>query len=151
MLLVGQGKLNPALQKRALEEGLDNVDFHDPVKKGRLADLMASTDVGLQILDNIPAFYDGTSPNKFFDYLSVGLPVLVNYPGWLAGVVDRSGCGFVVPPDDPGAFAAASERAADDREGLRAMGPRARRCAESEFSRDDSADRWVDWVTGAAQ
>jgi len=151
VLLVGQGKLKPALQKRALEEGLDNVVFHDPVKKGRLADLMASTDVGLQILDNIPAFYDGTSPNKFFDYLSAGLPVLVNYPGWLAGVIERNACGLVVPPDDPEAFAAALERAADDRAGLAAMGPRARRCAESEFSRDDSADRWVDWVTGAAR
>jgi glycosyltransferase involved in cell wall biosynthesis len=150
VLLVGQGKLKPALQRRALDEGLDNVVFHAPVEKARLADLMASTDVGLQILDNIPAFYDGTSPNKFFDYLSAGLPVLVNYPGWLAGVIERNACGFVVPPDDPEAFAATLERAAADRAGLAAMGPRARRCAESEFSRDDSADRWVDWVTGAA-
>jgi hypothetical protein len=33
---------------------------------------MASADVGMQILANVPAFYYGTSPNKFFDYISAG-------------------------------------------------------------------------------
>lgn len=150
IVLVGQGKLKPALEARAKREGLDNVVFHAPVAKSRLADLMAATDVGLQILDNIPAFYDGTSPNKFFDYLSAGLPVLVNYPGWLAEVIARNRCGFVVPPDDPAGFAMALMRAADSRDELKTMGQRARRCAETEFSRQDSADRWVEWVTAAS-
>ena len=147
LVLVGQGKLKPDLQERAAREGLENVVFHPPVAKSRLADLMAATDVGLQILDNIPAFYNGTSPNKFFDYLSAGLPVLVNYPGWLAEVVAVDRCGFVVPPDDPEAFADALLSAADSRGDLTGMGQRARLCAESRFSRQDSADRWVDWVT----
>ena len=147
LVLVGQGKLKPDLQERAAREGLNNVVFHPPVAKSRLADLMAATDVGLQILDNIPAFYNGTSPNKFFDYLSAGLPVLVNYPGWLAEVVAVDRCGFVVPPDDPEAFADALVSAADSRGELTSMGQRARLCGESRFSRQDSADRWVDWVT----
>jgi hypothetical protein len=41
------------------------VIFHDPVNKAKLAGLMASADIGLQILANVPAFYYGTSPNKF--------------------------------------------------------------------------------------
>jgi glycosyltransferase involved in cell wall biosynthesis len=150
ILLVGQGKLKAALQHRAREEGLDNVVFHPSIEKARLAGLMAATDIGLQILDNIPAFYDGTSPNKFFDYLAASLPVLVNYPGWLAEVIALHQCGYVVPPCDPEAFAAALEQASEDREELRMMGQRARQCAVTEFSRDASADRWVDWVTGAA-
>ncbi|HBH37855.1 MAG TPA: glycosyltransferase WbuB, partial [Curvibacter sp.] len=81
LLLIGQGKLKPALQARAQREGLDIVVFHEPVNKARLAGLMAATDVGMQILDNVPAFYYGTSPNKFFDYIAAGLPVLNNYPG----------------------------------------------------------------------
>lgn len=65
LLLIGQGKLKAGLQARAEREGLTNVVFHDPVNKARLAALMAATDVGLQVLSNVPAFYYGTSPNKF--------------------------------------------------------------------------------------
>jgi len=60
--------------------------------------------VGLQILDNVPAFYDGTSPNKCFDYLAAGLPMLINYPGWLADLVQECQCGYAVPPESPQAF-----------------------------------------------
>lgn len=146
LLLIGQGKLKPGLQARAEREGLDNVVFHDPVNKTRLAGLMAATDVGMQILANVPAFYYGTSPNKFFDYIAAGLPVLNNYPGWLAEVIKRSECGFAVPPDDPTAFADALEKAADDRASLKAMGRNGRLLAAAEFDRIRLADRWVDWV-----
>ncbi|MNQ97760.1 putative glycosyl transferase [compost metagenome] len=146
LLLIGQGKLKPGLQARAKCDGLTNVVFHDPVNKARLAGLMAATDLGLQILANVPAFYYGTSPNKFFDYIAAGLPVLNNYPGWLAEMIGEHRCGFAVPPDDPVAFADALEVAADDRSALKAMGNHGRALAEKEFSRTLLADRWVDWI-----
>lgn len=146
LLLIGNGKLKPALQARAKQENLDNVVFHDPVNKTRLAGLMASTDVGLQVLANVPAFYFGTSPNKFFDYIAAGLPVLNNYPGWLADMINESRCGFAVPPDNPAAFADALESAAADRDALKAMGRRGRALAEREFDRTRLANRWVDTI-----
>lgn len=146
LLLIGQGKLKPALQKRALSDGLDNVVFHDSVNKARLAGLMAATDLGLQVLANIPAFYFGTSPNKFFDYIAASLPVLNNYPGWLAEQIIAHECGFAVPPDDTCAFADALEHAANDRTSLRAMGLRARSLAEKSYSRAELTKVWMDWV-----
>jgi glycosyltransferase involved in cell wall biosynthesis len=148
LVLVGQGRLKQGLQRRVAEEGLDAVVFHDPVNKAKLAGLMASADIGMQILANVPAFYFGTSPNKFFDYIAAGLPVLNNYPGWLAEMIAEHKCGFAVPPDDPRAFADALERAADDRASLLEMGRRGRRLAEHQFRRDALAQRFVDWVTG---
>lgn len=147
LVLIGQGRLKPALQQRATLEGLDNVIFHDPVNKERLSGLMASADLGLQILANIPAFYYGTSPNKFFDYIAAGLPVLNNYPGWLAELITEQDCGFAVPPEDPDACADALERAAADRAALKKMGKRGRALAETRFSRSLLADGFVDWVT----
>lgn len=143
LLLIGQGKLKLGLQARAQREGLGNVVFHEPVNKARLAGLMAATDVGLQILVNVPAFYYGTSPNKFFDYIAAGLPVLNNYPGWLTQMIIDNKCGFAVPPDNAAAFADALEQAADDRQALKNMGTRARALAQKEFSRLLLADRWV--------
>lgn len=149
LLLIGTGKLKPALQERAAREGLDNVVFHDPVNKSRLAGLMAATDLGLQVLANVPAFYFGTSPNKFFDYIAAGLPVLNNYPGWLADMISDNGCGYAVPPDNPDAFADALEQAAADRHALRGMGERGRALAEREFDRTQLANRWVDTLDNA--
>ena len=150
LVLVGQGKLKPDLQARAEREGLDNVVFHPPVSKTKLAGLMAATDVGMQILANVPAFYYGTSPNKFFDYIAAGLPVLNNYPGWLAGMIEEERCGFAVPPDDPVAFADALEPAAADRDALKVMGENGRKLAVREFDRRILADRFVRWLAGAA-
>ncbi|MEZ9269177.1 glycosyltransferase family 4 protein [Vibrio splendidus] len=148
LVLIGQGKLKAELMKRAEELALDNVLFHQPVNKQKLSGLMASADIGMQVLANIPAFYYGTSPNKFFDYISAGLPVINNYPGWLAGMIDQTQCGFTVQPEDPKAFADALESAADQRDNLAKMGENARQLAESQFDRSLLADKWVDWVVG---
>ena len=146
LLLVGQGKLKPVLIARAQKEGLSNIIFHDPIDKAKLAGLLNSADVGMQLLANIPAFYFGTSPNKFFDYIAAGLPIINNYPGWLADLIDKTKCGVVVPAESPCQFADALEYLADNREALPAMGRSARKLAETEFSREDLADKFVSWI-----
>ena len=148
LVLIGQGKLKPELQQRAQQQELSNVIFHDPVNKTKLAGLMASADIGMQLLANVPAFYYGTSPNKFFDYIAAGLPVLNNYPGWLAGMIKENNCGYAIEPDNAFAFADALEQAADNKEQLPDMGERALALAKSDFNRHNLADKWVAWVTG---
>ena len=148
IVLIGQGKLKSFLQFRARKEGLDNVIFLDPIGKVKVGGLMAGADLGLQVLSNVPAFYEGTSPNKFFDYLSAGLPVLNNYPGWIAEIIKENQCGFVVSPNDANECANALEFSAINRESLKGMGQRARSLAHRQFSFNKLADYWVDWVTG---
>jgi glycosyltransferase involved in cell wall biosynthesis len=147
IVLVGTGMKKNALMERALSIDLSNVIFLDPVPKYKLSGLLNSADIGIQCLANVPAFYFGTSPNKFFDYLASGLPVLTNYPGWVAELVEANQCGFAVPPDDPVAFSDALERASIDRKQLGAMGSNARKLAVTQFDRDNLAERWVSWVT----
>ena len=151
LVLVGQGKLKVDLQQRAQDENLDNVIFHEPVNKHKLAGLMKGADLGLQSLANIPAFYYGTSPNKFFDYISAGLPVLNNYPGWLAGMIEDNQCGYTIEPDSPIAFADALEHANNHREQLPTMGTNALALAKKDFDRYYLADKWVTWVTEVKQ
>lgn len=148
LVLVGDGMQKKALLERAVELQLDNVIFHDPVNKTKLAGLMANADIGLQILANVPAFYYGTSPNKFFDYISAGLPVLNNYPGWLAELITKEQCGFAVPPENPQAFADALEQAANQRERLIEMGRNGQQVAREQFNRSILSQKFSDWVTG---
>ena len=148
ILLIGQGMKKPLLQQRVDSENIHNVIFLDPVNKEKLAQLLCGADIGLQILADIPAFYYGTSPNKFFDYISAGLPVLTNYPGWVADMIGENKSGFAVEPRCPTAFADALETAAENRSHLRQAGVNSRALARAKFDRNHLADQWVKWVTG---
>lgn len=122
LLMVGSGRMKPSLQDRAKNEALDNCLFLNPVPKAKIAELTGKCNVGLMILANVPAFYYGTSPNKFFDYIACGLPILNNYPGWIADMIKEYECGMVVPPEDPEVFASALISLADDPDKTYEMG-----------------------------
>jgi len=135
IVLIGDGKVKSHLAERAEAERLNNVIFLDPVPKKDLMNYLHAADVGLMLLANVPAFYFGTSPNKFFDYISSGLPVLNNYPGWLAEMIAGNELGKVVPPDNAGDFAGALVELSSDVVILEKMGTKARAFAEKEFDR----------------
>ena len=146
LVFIGDGKLKPELKQRAKLEQLENCVFLDPVPKRELACFLQGVDAGMMILANVPAFYYGTSPNKFFDYIAAGLPVLNNYPGWLADMITENKCGIAVPPEDPEAFANVLEYLADHRNEAAEMGKNARMLAEHMFDRRKLADKFVDWL-----
>lgn len=151
LVLIGDGKQKEQLKKSAEEHYLTNILFLPPVSKVDLVKIMAAADIGMQCLANVPAFYYGTSPNKFFDYIAAGLPVLNNYPGWLAEMISENECGFAVPPDDASAFADALEYAADNRTELVSMGKRASELAMRDFSRKVLAEKWMGVVINTEQ
>lgn len=148
ILLIGDGKRKSNLKKRAHDEKIENVIFMDPVPKAELACIMNRANIGMQILANVPAFYFGTSPNKFFDYLASGLPVLNNYPGWIAEIINDYECGYALSPDDPEAFARAIIDASQNSEKLVTMGQNSQRLAIEKFDRKKLSSDWVNWVTG---
>jgi glycosyltransferase involved in cell wall biosynthesis len=151
LVFIGDGKEKERLAARAAEAGLTNCHFFPPVPKTELGRITASLDCGLMVLKDVPAFYRGTSPNKFFDYVAAGIPVVNNYPGWLAGLITDHQCGVVVPPGDPVAFADALQRLAAD-PALRAhQGANARHLAESQFSRDQLAALFAETLERTAR
>lgn len=146
ILLVGDGKLKASLMERADREKLSNVVFHEPIEKARLVSLMMAADLGLQCLANIPAFYYGTSPNKFFDYAAAGLPVLCNYPGWIAELIRLNNSGYAVEPENASAFADALEHITEHKDELTAMSASIQALARRDFDRMKLASNWVQWV-----
>ena len=143
LVFIGDGKEKERLAKHAAEAGLTNCLFFPPVAKTELGAITASLDCGLMVLRDVPAFYHGTSPNKFFDYLAAGIPIVNNYPGWLAGLIQENRCGVVVPPNNPVAFADALQAMAAAPAKCRAMGASSRGLAEKEFARPLLADLFV--------
>lgn len=151
IVLVGEGGQKERLRTSAKDRGLNNVTFMESMPKLKLREMVTSLGCGLQTLANVPAFYYGTSPNKFFDYIAAGLPVLINYPGWLADLVQKHACGLAVPPENPTAFADALIHLADDRHARTQMGRNARRLAETSFARTSLAAQWIDFLEALGQ
>ena len=145
-LLIGDGMEKEKLKKRVNLEEIQNVIFKNPISKIDLAKLMPRCDLGLQVLANIEEFYNGTSPNKFFDYISSGLPVISNYPGWVAEIIKEKNCGFVVEPESIISFADTIEYAADNIQELNQKGKNARRVAENMFDRKIQAKKFVNLI-----
>ncbi len=143
-IFIGQGGQRDRLIQRCRAEGLqDYTTWLTFISKLELARHLPRMDVGMMILKNAPDFYYGTSPNKFFDYIASGLPVINNYPGWVADMINEYGCGIAVAPDDPSAFADAVVQLRDDPDGRRRMGARARQLAEDRFDRRELGRRFV--------
>lgn len=135
-VFVGDGQCKSALKQRALDEGLDNSLFLDQMPKSELARLIGRCHLGLMLLADVDAFQYGTSPNKFFDYIASGLPVLCNYPGWVGDMLRTWNCGITVPPGNAQMFARSLKSFADVREALPALSVNARELAVAEFDRD---------------
>ncbi len=142
-LFIGDGRCKPSLVQRVDDEVLTSCHFMPPIPKSELAGILAkSVHAGLMVLEDVPAFYRGTSPNKFFDYLSCGLPVINNYPGWLSEIIREEKVGLTVPPRSPEDFARALISIADDPPLRASLGSNARALAESSFSRELLSQRW---------
>jgi glycosyltransferase involved in cell wall biosynthesis len=136
--LVGDGKDKPALQESAGALGLSNVTFMESVPKSRMPQLLAAADACLAILKPL-AEYKTTYPNKVFDYMAAGRPVILAIDGVIREVVDSAACGVFVKPGDPAALAEAIRTLMADPTLARRMGARGRTYLEQHFSRDPIA------------
>jgi len=103
-VLVGDGKEKANLQNTAREMGLDNVLFVPPVPKDKMSGVMAAADACIAILKPVD-MYKTTYPNKVFDYMAAGRPVLCAIDGVIREVVETAGAGIYVQPGDAQALA----------------------------------------------
>ena len=100
VVLLGDGKEKANLQKLAQKEGADNIDFIPSVPKDEITTALAAADACVAILKPIDA-YKTTFPNKVFDYMCAGRPVVLAIDGVIREVVEAAGCGLFTPPGDP--------------------------------------------------
>ncbi|WP_298815799.1 glycosyltransferase family 4 protein [uncultured Chloroflexus sp.] len=134
LALAGQGRQRPLLEELARQYNLRNVQFLDPLPKAEVADLVAAADVCLTIFKAVPVLAT-CSPNKLFDTLAAGRPVIVNTPGWLQRLVVEHQCGRYARAGDPGDLAIQIAYLCDNPDFTRQAGRNARALAEQQFDR----------------
>jgi glycosyltransferase involved in cell wall biosynthesis len=133
LVLLGDGGRRGELENLARTHGLSNVVFCPATDKEEVARLVAGCDACLTIYR--AAREHAWSPNKLFDALAAGKPVLLNVPGWLRETVEQNHCGRYVDPCRPEALAGALEELSRDPALCRQMSENARALAERQFDR----------------
>lgn len=125
IVLLGDGKEKPALMQQAQEMKLTNVHFLPPVPKTAMPEALAAADACIAILKPIP-LYETVYPNKVFDYMAAGRPVILAIDGVIRQVIELGQAGVPVPPGDAGALANAIQSLADAPEKSRTLGENGR-------------------------
>lgn len=139
-VLLGDGKEKANLVAQAQGMNLTNVHFLPPVSKETMPGALAAADICLAILKPIE-LYKTTYPNKVFDYLAAGRPVVLAIDGVIRQVIEDAEAGIPVPPGDPEALASAIHQLYTHPELGRQMGLSARQYVETHFDRASLADR----------
>jgi glycosyltransferase involved in cell wall biosynthesis len=85
----------------------ERVELLDPVPPDHAATVLADADVGLALIEPACLSYRMTLPNKLYEYVAAGLPILASEIPVLAGEVREHGLGRVADPAEPAAVAAA--------------------------------------------
>ncbi len=100
LIFMGGGPLRPALEQRARRLGLAaRVRFLDPEPPDALLAATASADVGITLLEDTCLNHRYALPNKLFEYLMAGLPVLASDLPEMRALVEGYGAGRLVRPD----------------------------------------------------
>jgi len=134
LVLLGSGGKRAELEELASEYELKNVIFSNPAPdKERLAKIVSGCDVCLTIYRAVKEHT--WSPNKMFDALAAGKPVLINVPGWLGETIEKNNCGRCLDANRPEMMADALEELAADQVLCQQMGKNSRELAEREFDR----------------
>lgn len=135
LVLLGQGPLASALARRATDSGAgDRLHALAPVRSDEVIDYAASADIGVSPIVPSCLNYRYSLPNKLFQYMAAGIPVVASDLPQVRDVVEGSRCGLVVDTTRPEVIAAAMERIAGDPDEARAMGMRGRRAVEEQYN-----------------
>lgn len=130
LVVIGYGAQRPALERDVAARGLgDRVRFFGPVPNDKLIHYTAGVDVGMCCIRNSSLSYYWSLPNKLFEYIMAGVPVVASDFPEMGGFVRSEAVGEVCNPDDPADIAAAVRRILDDPERLARLRVRTREVA----------------------
>lgn len=133
-IFMGDGATLPVIKKQAEDYNLNNVYFLGNHKMSVVSEVVNCCDASITSFLDLPILYTN-SPNKLFDSLSAGKPIIVNSAGWTKDLVEGQNCGFYVDPNDPKDFADKLMRYQKEVDLLNTWGENSRRLSIETFDK----------------
>jgi colanic acid biosynthesis glycosyl transferase WcaI len=148
--VIGEGAHKSALMRIATARALPNVIFMPYQPKDKLAESLGAAD--LHLIPLAPGAAGCLVPSKIYAILAAGRPfvAMMEEGAEVARIAREDSLGFVVPPADAAALAAAIREAIGHPEVLHQMGIRARRVAEDRFDRRKVTREFDAMLSGVA-
>ena len=137
-VLAGDGYEKQILLEKAKTLELKNIDILDSMSKLEMSKFVAACDVAIVIVANHPIL-ENNSANKFFDSLSAGKAVLLNYSGWQRKIIEDNDAGFGCSLSNLDEFVEKVLYLNSHRNLIEQMGQNARRVALEKFDRNKLA------------
>ncbi|MGE0755928.1 MAG: glycosyltransferase family 4 protein [Pirellulaceae bacterium] len=97
LVFLGYGAFQEQIVQTAARHA--NVHFLPAVPPDELAAWTAGADLGVSLIEDISLSYRYCLPNKFFEYLQAGVPVLASSLPEMRALIDQHACGWHVAPD----------------------------------------------------
>ncbi|MEB2777527.1 glycosyltransferase family 4 protein [Algoriphagus sp. D3-2-R+10] len=142
ILMIGEGQQRELIDQQIKDHKLESLLRWPLMPKENLVFLVQHALVSLVPLKGTPVL-DTSSPNKFFESLSAGVPVVQNTQGWMKDFLVEHQVGFTLPPNDPEALADLLISLALDPEHLAGMKDRALKISSIEFDKNRLAERMI--------
>lgn len=141
-VVVGGGVRERWLESEVHQRGMKNVRLLGYRPRDLMPIINASSD--LCTIPMLRATTTDTFPSKIYTIMACAKPVLVqaDADSELNWLVTESRCGWVVPPEDPVAYAEGIRLAYDQRNALVSLGEAGRRFVEREYSKEAVGEKY---------
>jgi glycosyltransferase involved in cell wall biosynthesis len=141
-LIMGKGSHREHLEQIAQEKDLENVIFIPFGNKTAVNEVLSLADLAWISFADFPVLKTN-SPNKFFDAIAAGKPVIINHKGWVYDLMKTNHLGIFCLPSKLYKAFVKIEKLAENPEQLQEMARNSRKLAESYFSKEIAVSRLI--------
>lgn len=144
-VLIGDGADREKIEADVARRGLDNFHLLGLQPRDTMPDWIASMDVLLVMLRDLPVF-ETVIPSKIFEFLAQERPVILAAKGEIRRMMEEAGGALVIDPESADQLVGAIEALIADPESARRRAEAGRRWVEAGFLRDDLARRMAGFL-----
>src|SRR5690554_1077687 len=144
-LFLGAGSTEERLKKIIEQKNIKNVLFHNRTPMELTSAIVNCCDISLVSFKDLPILYTN-SPNKLFDSLSAGKPIIVNSAGWTKDMVEEYNCGYYVNPNQPKELVDKVLYLKNNSDIVKQMGRNSRNLAETVYDKSILCKQFVETV-----
>jgi len=143
--LIGDGADREKLEKEIEARGLENVVMLGLQPREAMPDWIASIDLLLVLLRDLPVF-ETVIPSKIFEFLAQERPVVLAARGEIRRLMEEAQGALVIDPEKPDQMVDAIESVLRDPDKARTRAEAGRRWVDESFIRDDLARRMAAFI-----
>ena len=141
-IIIGMDAWNGTLQEMAEKEGLsDRLMFLPPVPSEKLPEITVDADMGFILFRNTCLNHYYSLPNKLYEYMMAGIPVIASGFPELKAVIEQTGCGITVDPESPAQIFSAVKELSENPAARQRMSDAGRKAAMKQYNWEPQRNR----------